>query len=362
MDKEELPSYVWPGPDVVQRTRRVLIAAVCLWAATGSQSVAQTPVEVASVAILDLSTHLELVGKVVPQISTTISAEIAGRVEAVYVDEGTSVQRDSPLAHLDDDIQEVRRTQAEARFIQAERDFNFHQVRSQVETDLQSRVAGHRAETELALRNADYRLAQIALEHATIRSPIPGIISRRYAEIGEWITIGGEIADVIKTDTVFVVTSVGEQFVQKLAVGMKAKFQSAAYAADEFVGTLHNILPESTGDTHLFPIRFLAENHDGRLKSGMFIRIDLPLSQRLDVLMVPKDAVLPDGGGDIVFVVTDSTARQVAVQTGQSRRDLIAVFGDLQVDDEVVVTGNEALKDGQNVNIVRRPSPPETSH
>ena len=341
---------------------RALIAAVFLWAATASQSVAQTPVEVAYAAIHDVSTHLELVGKIVPQVSTTISAEIAGRIETVYVDEGSSVRRDSPLAKLDSDIQEVRRTQAEARFIQAERDFNFHKVRTQVETDLQSRVFGQRAETELALRKADYRLAQIALEHTTIRSPIPGFISRRYAEVGKWITAGGKIADIIKTDTVYVATSVAEQFVQNLAVGMKAKFRSAAYGEHEFTGTLHHIVPEAYGESHLFPVKFLAKNPDGRLKSGMFVRIDLPLSERLDVLMIPKDALLSQDGKDVVFVVADSTVHEVVVQTGQADGNLIAVSGALKVADEVVVTGNEALRDGQKVNIVRRFGSPGEAH
>ena len=141
---------------------RALVAAEFLWVATASQAIAQTPVEVAFAAIHDMSTHLELVGKIEPQISTTISAEIEGRIEAVCVAEESAVSRNSPLAKLDSDIQEVRRTQAEARFIQAERNLDFHKVRTQVETDLQSRVAGQRAETELALREADYRLAQIA--------------------------------------------------------------------------------------------------------------------------------------------------------------------------------------------------------
>ena len=75
------------------------------------------PVEVSRVVTRDVGTHLNLVGIIEPQISTTVSSETTGRLERLHVREGDRVRKDAVLAKLDSDIIEVRLAQTAARLM-----------------------------------------------------------------------------------------------------------------------------------------------------------------------------------------------------------------------------------------------------
>ena len=272
------------------------------------------PVEVSQSIMRDVALHLNLVGTILPQVSTTVSAEMAGRIEGIHMNEGDAVREGDVLAELDKDIIEVKLAQASAKLKQAENEFQ--RVRKLVERDLTSLERMQRTETELALRKAEYRLAEITMEHATIRSPISGIISRKYAEMGEWINVGGKIVDVIKTDRVYVLTSVPEQHIGHIQVDLKAAASCDAYGEEVFSGSVKYIIPQAEKSSHAFPIKIEVDNTDGRLKSGMFARVDLAIARAQQVLMVPKDAVVKDGGETVVFLVEGTVVRRIQVKTG----------------------------------------------
>lgn len=334
----------------------LLLANVTALVLGGGPSFGQgRPVEVSRSVVRDVALRLNLVGTIQPQISTTVSAEAAGRIERVCVNEGDEVLEGGVLAELDRDIVEVRLAQAAARLRQAEDEFQ--RVRKLVERDLTSQEKMQQAETELALRKADHRLAEIALEHATIRSPISGVISRKYAEMGEWINAGGKIADVIKTDMVYVLTSVPEQHIGHIQAGLKATVSCDAYGERTFSGAVKYIIPQAEGNSHAFPVKIEVGNADNRLKSGMFVRVDLAMARAKKALTVPKDAVVKDGGETYVFQVEGSKARRVPVKTGRADGNSVAVEGDLSPGAPVVVTGNEGLKDGAEVKVVRTLGP-----
>jgi len=309
------------------------------------------PVEAGHAVMRDIALRLDLIGAIQPHISTTVGTQQSGQIEQVLVNEGDAVQKGDVLAELDKDIIEVKLEQAEARRRQTEDEY----VRASklVEQRLTSLEKVQRVETELALRRADLKLAKISLAHATIRSPITGFVSRKYVEIGEWISAGRSIVDVIKTDLVYAVTAVSEQHVGRIRPGLKASISCDAYGSETFQGTLRHIIPEADEKSHAFPVKIEVSNADGRLKSGMFVRVDLPVSQSELVLMVPKDAVVKNGGEAVVFVVEDGKARMVPVRTGRTDGDYVAVEGELGSGVTVVVTGNEELKDGAAINVVR---------
>ena len=330
----------------------MLMAAVIALFLGGTPSFGQdVPVEVSYSAMRDVALHLNLIGTVQPQIATTVSSQMDGQIKRVRVNEGDAVRKGDVLAELDKDIFGVKLAQARARCAQAEAE---HQrMRRLVEQNLTSLEKVQQVETQQALRKADRKLAEIALAHATIRSPISGFVARKYAEIGEWITKGGKIADVIKTDKVYALTSVPEQHIGRIHPGLVATVSCDAYGNELFPGKVKYIIPQAD-KSHAFPIKIEVDNADGRLKSGMFVRVDLAISRPEKVLMVPKDAIVKNGGEAVVFLVEDGKARMIPVRTGRADGDYVAVEGSLMPGAAVVVTGNENLKDGAPVKVMRR--------
>ncbi|MFT5369829.1 MAG: membrane fusion protein (multidrug efflux system) [Candidatus Latescibacterota bacterium] len=313
---------------------------------------AQQPVEVAQSMVRDVALSLKLVGTVDPLLSATVSAEMAGRVDGMLVDEGDRVKEGQVLARLDGDVIRVRLVQAQARLKQAETEYQ--RMVKLMEQNLASLERLQEIETEVVLRKADVDLAHLSLDHTAIRSPFSGVVAGVYVEKGEWINTGGRVADVIQTDQVFVLTSVPEKHVRHLKPGIPAVITCDAYPDAQFDGAIHLVFPRGDAKSHAFPIKIIVPNVDDKLKAGMFARVNLEVDQGARLTLVPKDAVVNIAGEKYVYTLADSLVHRVKVQVGRSEDDYVVVDGDLALGATVVVTGNETLRDNAKVTVVRK--------
>ena len=331
------------------KLRWIMVYSFLLTGGTGF-AYGQTPVEISRSVVKDLADHLNLVGTVYPELASTVSAEMAGRVERVRVSEGDRVRKGDALAELDRRMIEVRLEQTRARLKQAEDEYE--RIQKLAEKDLASPERAQRIETELALRKTELRMAEIALENSTIRAPFAGLVAWKHVEVGEWISAGGKVANVIKSDRVHVVTSVPETHIKTIHPGLLAGITCDAYEGERFSGTVITIIPQADNNSHAFPVKIEVDNADGRLKAGMFARVDLPVSRSERVVMVPKDAVVMSAGGEHVFELDGDKVKRIQIETGRTEGDYVVVTGGLSTAVPLVVTGNEGLSDGAEVKVV----------
>jgi membrane fusion protein (multidrug efflux system) len=100
--------------------------------------------------------------------------------------------------------------------------------------------------------------------------------------------------------------------------------------------TLHD--PSTTGG----PLRELTD--------GEFVTVSLEGVQPVEVLAIPRSAVLSDQQGDYVFTVgADNKAEQRRIQLGQSTTTIAAVISGLNLGDKVIVEGLQRVRPGQPV-------------
>jgi RND family efflux transporter MFP subunit len=92
----------------------------------------------------------------------------------------------------------------------------------------------------------------------------------------------------------------------------------------------------------------IPEKEVNRLVLGSRVRGRIQLDSRTS-LIVPRSAVLTDGGNAYLYTIADDRARRVPVQTWIEQNGVIAVSGSLKPGDRVVVTGNYELADGMAV-------------
>jgi membrane fusion protein, multidrug efflux system len=312
----------------------------------------QVPVEVSEAVARSVTLSLNLVGSVEPLIASTIGSPRAGRVDRVLVEEDDRVVEGQVLARLEKVAMEVRHRQAEARRLQAVQEFE--RVKQLVEQNLTSLERLQQAETNVALRTADSDLVKIALYSSDIRSPFSGVVAYRYAEIGEWISTGGKIVDLIQMDSLFVMTSVPEKHVRHLAPGLKASIRCDAQPDDTFTGEIHRVIPLADPASHAFPVKIIVPNTEGKLKPGMFARVDLQIEAAERLVLVPKDALVNIAGDYFVFEVIEGRVKRHKIERGRSDGDHIEVIGDVKPGATVVVTGNETLRDEGEVVVMKK--------
>ncbi len=93
-------------------------------------------------------------------------------------------------------------------------------------------------------------------------------------------------------------------------------------------------------------------NPDGRIGVGMLAEVSLPAGREYEALVVPKDALVRQGDGEVVFRVNgDDTVEPVPIESRQGIGAWIVVDGPLAAGDRVVVRGNERLIPGQPVQV-----------
>jgi RND family efflux transporter MFP subunit len=140
---------------------------------------------------------------------------------------------------------------------------------------------------------------------------------------------------------------VHEKDVSHVRVGDEATIGLDALPDRPFTGRVRHIVPQADPASRTFPVKIeVANTPDSALKAGMFARVRLRTGTAQPSMFAPKDAVVRQPGGLVVFVVQDDRAHMVPIKTGRTHHGLIEVLeGGLQPGDTVVVTGNETLRD-----------------
>ncbi|HEY3564861.1 MAG TPA: efflux transporter periplasmic adaptor subunit, partial [Casimicrobiaceae bacterium] len=88
------------------------------------------------------------------------------------------------------------------------------------------------------------------------------------------------------------------------------------------------------------------------LRPGMFARVKLITRDERDALVIPEQAIVPQGDEHYVFRVVDGKATRVKVAIGQRRDAKVEVLNGLAPNDVIVTAGQLKLRDGMPVTIV----------
>lgn len=220
-------------------------------------------------------------------------------------------------------------------------------------------TSGARVE-DIAKAEAEYRemraradLIAFELSRTTLTAPISGYVVRKHVEVGDWVNPGDVVADLVDLDPVFATGPVGERKIRLLRRGLPATVRLDAFPGETFSGEVAYIIPQADVQSRTFPVKVLLSNPKGRLKAGLLARITIEIEGEKPSLLVPKDALVRKGANEVVFVIENDRAREYEVQTGRAFKEHIEVTNDaLRAGLQVVVLGNELLRDGAPVKIV----------
>ena len=230
-----------------------------------------------------------------------------------------------------------------------------------------------RARALVRSQQEEIRRIEDLLGKHTIRAPFDGYVVKKHTEVGAWIRRGDPVVDVVELDPVEIEISIPETYISYLEVGTIQPIQLEALDGkileeleQPLLGTVVRIVPQADLRSRTFPVKLRVDNprqgSSHLLKAGMLARVLLAVGKAHPSLLVPKNALVLGGRTPLVFVLkTDAeaneiTAHPVEVEIGVADGSLIQVSGELREGDRVVVEGNERLRPGTPVRIVRTES------
>ena len=340
----------------------------------------ETKVGVDRVKIEALKQTIPVIGRLIATRAGVIAARISGPIKEMNVRVGDRVDQGDVIAYLVDNSLDWRYqlTQAEASEAKAaidkaksifdlrsqelrrlkglKKSAAFSQARLE---DKKLEVASARstlAETQASLirSQANQKLAEINLYNAKIRAPFPGVVSKRYIDVGAYVNVGSAVIDLIDDENLEIEASVPAKRIGGLAPGTNISFQLGTTNGQKqstLPASVRAVVPDENPLTRTRTVRFTINLsvQERNLAANQSVVLAIPVGEEQDVISVHKDAVINRKGKNIVFVVEDGAANIRTIRLGESIGTRFVVLDGLEATDIVVVRGNERLRPGQKV-------------
>lgn len=282
-----------------------------------------------------------------------VIAKVAGEVRKILVEEGDDVRRGQVLAKLDGDRLRLELNQSKANLRKLQRDYERN-----IELKDKALISSgdfDKIRYDLEALEASFNLAKLELDYTQIRAPIDGVVSERFVRLGNTLAVNEAAFRITSFDPLVAYLHVPEREYRNIAQGQPVGIDIDALQGLRFSTAVTRISPVVDPQTGTFKITIEISDEQRRIKPGMFGRISIVYDQHLNVLQIPRSAIIEEAGETAVFVVEDDKAVRKLVQTAYSDRGMIEVTTGLSDDDRVITTGQIGLKNDALVTIINAP-------
>ena len=213
------------------------------------------------------------------------------------------------------------------------------------------------AQVEVDEARAYVELIQQKIKDLQIHAPFDGRVTRR------WLAPGALASDdtpivTIASSKVVVSLRVEETNISSLRKGQSVTFTSPALPGKDLELQIDRIAPAGDEKTYTFWVQLVSTGLIPDLKPGMSGQVTI-LTTRENAVLVPKEAVLRHLGRPALFLIQEGKAVLRTVDVGLNDLTSIEIFGNIQPDDQVVISGHNVLSEGDTVRIVASWSHPE---
>ncbi len=314
-----------------------------------------TAVETAMVNVDQATDTLHAVGTLRADESVVIRPELPGRIEKIHFDEGQRVSRGDPLFSLDASLIRAELREAEANLALSRTSFD--RADDLIGQKLIAQADYDNARSRQAVDEARLSSAQTRLSKTVIEAPFDGVLGLRHVSAGDYAEIGQELVNLVKLDPVKVDFRVPEVHLSLVAPGQAIEVRLDAFPGEAFRGEVLAIDPQIDLGGRSVVLRAVLPNPELKLRPGLFARLNLEVEQRENALLIPEQALWPQGERQFVYRVEDGQARLIEVETGIRRAGQVEIVSGLSAGDEIVTAGQLKLFDGAKV----APVPPAAS-
>lgn len=307
-------------------------------------SVAVAAVEVADAAARYTgTTHLEAYGE------AAVTARVGGEVLEILVEEGERVRAGQVLARLDGERLRLAMERANAELDKLRQGYRRNVALH--ERGLVSQGAFENLRYDLEALDSAARLARLQYGYTQIRAPIAGVVSGRKITVGTTVREDDVLFRVTGLDDLVAYVHVPQKDLRRFAPGQQASLQMTAWEGESFPATVTRVSPTADPDSGTFRVTLAVPAADGRLRPGMFGKLDIVYEVHEDALLVPSVAVLDEDSEAAVFVVDEGQARRRRVTTGLRTDGRTEVLSGLSAGERIVVVGQSGLREGAPVTI-----------
>lgn len=304
-------------------------------------------VEVGKVEAVTLTDDAQAVGSLRSRQGVVLRPEVAGRIALINFADGQRVQRGQLLVQLDDTLQQAQLQQAEAQAAIART--NLQRSRELVAQGFVSQSAVDQNAAALQVAEAQVSLARAQLARMKIVAPFNATAGIKTVNVGDYLKDGADIVNLEDMSSMAVDFRLPERYLARVRVAQPVELAVDAMPGRTFKGRVEAVdaLVDANGRSLL--VRARVDNPDAVLRPGMFARPRVVFAVREGALIVPEEALVPQGSRQFVFKIEPDgkggqQARRIEAKLGLRLEGKVELLEGVKAGDQVVTAGHGRLR------------------
>jgi len=306
--------------------------------------------------------------------SQEIRARVSGRLEKRFFEDGATVNKGDKLflieqSQYQSNLHAAKSTKKkdEAALALSKADVKRYEPLVKEGLAPRATLEQHEAKRDsliaaIAADDADIQNAELELSYTLITAPISGQVSARLVDVGNLVGYGEStlLTTIVQTDQIYTYFSPSERDVQRL---YKFRSREVLPAFIEVRGQGEDIFKRKRLDgfidfsnntvdplTSTVSMRATIENKEKSVYPGTFVYINVFVTDQVDFIMVPPQAIFEDQLGKFVYTVdANNTAKRTDIKTNLSTRYYTSISSGLKDKDKVVISGLMKVKPGRQL-------------
>jgi membrane fusion protein (multidrug efflux system) len=324
---------------------------------SGAGAARAPAVEVAKVESMTLVDETQAVGSLRSRQGVMLRPEVGGRVKDIFFNDGQRVRKGQVMVQFEDQLQQAQLSQAKAELSIAEA--NHKRNQELVAQNFISQRSLDESGAALEVSRAKLALAQATLQRLKVLAPFDGITGLKQINVGDYLKDGADMVNIEDLDAVLLDFRLPERFQAKIRAGQTAQLTVDALPGRPFSAVVQAVDPLIEANGRSVGVRGCIDNRQKQLRPGMFARVNAVFGSRENALVIPEEAIIPQGGRTFVVKVVAGekpdtlVSERVTVKVGLRQPGKVEILEGLAAGDTVVTAGHQRLqKDGTPVRVV----------
>ncbi len=318
--------------------------------AFSQRKVENIPVSIETVKKGTLSENVVASGTLEASEFLNLVSETQGKIIKIYKEKGDRVAAGDVIAKVDDEVIAANVLTAEANYSQFEKDVErltrLSEENAVTKRDLEQASIG------LKKAKADLITAKKALSNTSIKAPISGYINNDFITEGQLLGGGSPVCEIVNNNRLKLNIKVPENAVYKIRIGQTVVVNLSVFPDKKFTGKI-SAIGEKADAVLKFNVEITLNNDmKSHLKSGLYAEVELPVTNE-ERLILNKIAIIESMERPVVYVASNGKAVRRTLITGQSNNEQVEVLNGLSEGEQVIVSGQLNLKDGDDIKIIQ---------
>lgn len=300
-------------------------------------------VKIEQVSAQDVDQIADFTATVEANIKNNIAPQSPVRIEKLFAEVGDHVKEGQLLVKMDANNLKQAKVQLENQEVE------FNRIDELYKVGGASKSAWDAQKTQLDISRESFKNLQ---ENTQLVSPISGIITARNYDNGDMYSGGDPIFTVEQIRPVKLFVNVSESYFTYVKKGNEVDIKLDVYGDEVFKGKVSLVYPTIDAATRTFPVEIKIANTDERVRPGMFARATMNFGTLNHVVAPDQAIVKQSGSGDrYIYVYKNGKVSYQKVELGRRMGNKYEIVSGVDNGDQVVITGQNRLTNGMEVEI-----------